>query len=720
MRIVRSIAALPLQTLGSRPDVLVALFVCAVTLMLVVPMPGVVLDVLIPINIGCSLMVLLVALFARNALEVSTFPTLLLVTTLFRLGLNVSSTRGILAHADAGVVIRSFGEFVVRGDVVIGIVVFLVITVVQFIVVAKGAERVAEVSARFTLDAMPGRQMSIDAGVRSGAYTEEEAQEKRDELARASQMFGNMDGAMKFVKGDTIAGLVIMTLNIAAGMVIGVFRMNMSLAESLRTFGTLTIGDGLVAQIAALLITIAAGILVTRVEAKDKNKNLGFSMRDELFSNAKALFIAAVLMLVFGLIPGLPLFPFLLCSLAAFTVGISSSVFPAMSKMFPGNATLAKQAVFKAQLEKKVEEAKQQKTMADSLAPTVVPIGIDLDPALSIMLGFECEETDDETELMRDLIPQLRDALYLETGVRFPGVRVRPHARALPENGLMIRINDVPVLQERILPGHLLATVAPDKLVRLGVQAKPIQHPVSKARMSLILEEEKELVQASGVTVWSPSGMVALYAASVLRRRAKEFIGLQEVSDLVERLEKAFPALVKEVIPKIATVPQLVGVLRRLVDEGVSIRNLKSIVEALGEFGTREGDSVFLTEKVRAALGAQLAYSYAGIENQLTVVLLDPEIEDTIAGGVGHNAHGAILSLPPEVCREIVATVMSSLQPMVAKGKRPVVLTSAEIRRYVRKLIETDLPSVAVLSYDELPPDLTIQPMGRAALAPAA
>ncbi len=717
MKNLHALAALPSQELGRRPDVLVAIGVSAIVAMLIIPMPGIMLDILIPINIAVSLMVLLVALFAKNALEVSTFPSLLLITTIFRLGLNVSSTRGILSKADAGEMVKAFGEFVVQGDIVIGLVMFLVITLVQFMVIGKGAERVAEVGARFTLDAMPGKQMSIDAAVRSGSITEEEGQEKREELNRASQMFGNMDGAMKFVKGDAVAGLIITALNIVAGVIIGVMRMNMTAAESLQVFAILTVGDGLVAQIAALLITLAAGILVTRVEAKDKTKNLGFSLKDEMISNPKVLYIGSGLMFLMALIPGLPPLPFLACAGAALTIGMSAKIFPAFTKKGPGAGTLAKQLAFKQKLDQKVDEAKKQKALADRLSPSVVPISIDMDPTLSLALGFESEETDDEAELLSVLIPQLRDALYLETGVRFPGVRVRPHVKSLAENSFMIRIDDVPVLQERILVGHVLATVHPDKLARLGVEAKAIQHPVSKAKMSLIPDEAKEVVEAAGITVWSPSGMVALYAASVLRKRAKDFLGLQEVAELVERLEKAYPALVKEVIPKSVTIPQLVAVLKRLVDEGVCIRNLRAIVEALGEFGTRDGDTVFLTEKVRAALGAQLAFNYAGLENNLPVVLLDPMIEDTISSGITHNTHGSVLSLEPEICRQIVQTVLSSLQPMVAKGKRPVVLTNAEIRRYVRRLLEVDLPGVAVLSYDELPLELNIQPMGRAQIA---
>ncbi|MCC7383661.1 MAG: type III secretion system export apparatus subunit SctV [Deltaproteobacteria bacterium] len=722
MKLFQSLAALPPRAVSRHPDVLVAIGISLITAMLIVPVPGLVIDALIPLNIGFSLLILLVAIFAKNALEVTTFPTLLLISTLFRLGINVSTTRGILTKADAGEMVKAFGEFVVRGDVVIGLVMFLVITVVQFLVIAKGSERVAEVGARFTLDAMPGKQMSIDAAVRAGALTEQEAQDKREDLNRASMLFGSMDGAMKFVKGDAIAALVITALNITAGIVIGVTRMGMSAGEAVELYSVLTIGDGLVAQIAALLVTLSAGIIVTRVESKDKTKNLGHNLKDELFSNAKVLNIGAGLMVLLALVPGLPALPFLLCAGLALSASMSAALFPRLSALHRSGAggnlgTLAKQEAFKAMLDKKVEDAKKQKSLVDRLAPTVVPIGIDLDPSLSLALGFKSEETDDDAELVSVYIPQLRDALYLETGVRFPGVRVRPHVKSLPEGTFMVRIDDVPVMQEKVSSDLLLATVPPERLERLGVEAKPIQHPVSKAKMALIPAAQKTLVEAAGITVWDLSGMVALYVAAILRKRAKDFIGLQEVSELVERLEKAYPALVKEVIPKVTTIPQLLSVLRRLVDEGVSIRNMRSIIEALGEYGTRDGDTVFLTEKVRAALGPQIAYNFAGLGNALPVVLLDPVIEETVMSGISSNQHGQVLAIEPQICREIVQAVLSALQPVVAKGKRPVLLTNSEIRRYVKKLVEVDLPSVAVLSFDELPLDLTIQPMGRASLA---
>lgn len=718
---LKSFAALPvLRWIDRRPDVVLAIAVAGLVAMMIFPLPHFALDTLISVNIAISVTILLVALFAKNALEVSSFPSLLLLTTLYRLGLNVSTTRGILANASAGDMVKAFGEFVVQGDIVVGLVIFLVVTLVQFMVIAKGAERVAEVAARFTLDAMPGKQMSIDAALRTGTITEEEAQDQRDELNRASQMFGNMDGAMKFVKGDAIAGLIITAVNMLGGLIIGVARMGMSASDALDVYASLTIGDALVAQIASMLITLAAGILVTRVESKEKDKNLAFTLKDEVFGTPKVLFISAGLMFALGIVPGLPMIPFFFCAGCTTIWGVTRVLFPVLNRMGPNGdiESLAGSAQsLKEQIEKKAEEAKQQKALADSLSPSVVPISVDVDPVLSETMGFDPIGGEEGSDFITMYVPQLRDALYLETGVRFPGVRVRPFVKSLPESSFSVRINDVPAMQERLPPGRLLATVRPEDLEKLAVEAQPTSHPVSKAKMSLIKPEDRDAVEASGIAVWNPSGIVALYLASVLRQKASSFVGLQEVAEMIERMEKAFPALVKEVVPKTATLQQLVGVLRRLVEENVCIRDLKSILEALGEFGGREAESVWLTERVRGALAAQLAHSYAGLENRLPVVLLDPIIEDTVAGGIQQTQNGPTVSLEMEVCREVIMAIATAIQPVVGSGKRPVILTNAHIRRFVRRLIESDLPQIAVLSFDELPGDLTVQPLGRAELA---
>ena len=702
-------------SVGRRPDLILAVVVAFIISMLIVPLPTFLLDGLIAVNIAAGVVVLMVALFSKSILELTSFPSLLLVTTLFRLGLNVSTTRGILANADAGQVVASFGKFVVQGDVVVGLVIFLVITLVQFLVIAKGSERVAEVSARFTLDAMPGKQMSIDAALRNGAITDEEAQSKRDDLGRESQMFGNMDGAMKFVKGDAIAGLIITALNLIAGFIIGVARNDMTLGGSLEVYSILTVGDGLVSQISALLLTLAAGMITTRVQAKDPRSNLGFTVKTELFGDAKVLYVAAALVLVLGLVPGLPFVPFALIGIGLCGINVIKLIHQHGLRSSPQTATEVRQLRFAKKLEEKIEAAKSQKSLADKLTPSVVPISVDLDPALSRALSLEGDGSG-ASELMDTFVPQLRDALFLELGIRFPGVRVTTNATGLPKNGYQVRIRDVPVVRSSFDPSSCLAMAAPKSLRRLGVEATATKDPLNGNAAALIDVAAKEVVEASGVVVWGLAGVITLRLAQILRRQAKEFIGLHEVSDLVERLEKAYPALVREVVPKVITLPQLVDVLRRLVDERVCIRDMKSIVEALGEHGVYENDGVWLTEKVRASLGRQLAHSYAGLDQRLQALLLDPVIEETILGSIQRTPSGGALCLEPEVGREIIEAIERAVAPMLRQGIRPAVLTTSSVRRFVRRLLESGLPQVPVLSYEELPADLVVQPMGRASI----
>ena len=708
------LAALPaLRSLEKRPDVFLAVGVAFIVAMLIVGVPHFMLDPLIAMNIAGSLVLLLVALFARSPLQVSTFPSLLLIGTLYRLGLNVSTTRGILARADAGELVDAFGRFVVGGDVVVGLVIFAVVALVQFLVIAKGAERVAEVSARFTLDALPGKQMSIDAALRAGSIDDEEADRRRDDLQRMSQIYGNMDGAMKFVKGDAIAGLVITAINLTGGLIIGVVRLDMTFGEAATVYSTLTIGDALVSQVSALAVTLAAGLLVTRVEGRDKDQNLGFSIRDEILGSAKVLTVGASMMLGLAFVPGFPAVPFVLCAALVASVAARRLLFGDVAD--PGHQ--AAESTFEERLERKAELARQQRAVADQLSPSVVPIAVDLDPSLSRALGFDSEVHDDDAELIVSYIPQLRDALYLETGVRIPGVRVRPHVQSLPADTFQIRINDVPVLRDTIPTDLWLATAPPSSLRRLGIEATPIRHPVNGAELSMVPPAKRDLVEAAGIAVWNTGGMIALYLASVLRTRAHDFVGLHEVSDLLDRLEKAYPSLVREVVPKVVSLQQVVEVLRRLVEERVCIRDTKTIVEALGEYGARDGDPVWLNERVRTALGRQIAHHYVGTTNRMSAVLLDPVIEDAIEAGIHHSAQGTMLTLDNEICAEILQSIAAAIEPAFESGTRPVLLTSGKIRRFVRKLVEVDFDQLAVLSVDELPRDLIVQPLSRAELA---
>ncbi|MEQ9503314.1 MAG: flagellar biosynthesis protein FlhA [Deltaproteobacteria bacterium] len=703
------------MTLARRTDIVFAIGAAFVVALLIVPLPTLVLDGLIAVNVGTATVLLVVALMARRALEVSTFPSLLLMTTLFRLGLNVSTTRGILAHADAGEVVRSFGAFVVQGDVVVGGVIFLVITIVQFLVIAKGAERVAEVGARFTLDAMPGKQMSIDASLRSGAYSDEEAQSKREELNRQCQLFGNMDGAMKFVKGDAIAGLIITALNLVAGFIIGVMRFDMPLVDAVETYSILTVGDGLVSQIAALLVTISAGILVTRVEGQDERSNLGNDFRAEVLGSAKVLYVAAFLMISLALVPGLPFFPFAAMAMLLAAVASGPALMASMETRRPKTKTEVR--VLRAQQATR-EAATKKRDAREDEPPCVVPISLDLGDDLSRALGF----TDDDvggSELLDTYIPQLRQALHRDTGVQIPGIRVQTYTRSVPRSAFCLRIMDVPALEMEVRTDKLLALAEPRRLARLGVDTEPTPHPMGGDDVALIAHEDRRVAEAAGVQVWSPSGVVALHVGSVLRDEAKTFVGVHEVSQMLKRVEKIYPELVRESVPKLVSVAQLVEILRRVVDEGVCIRDFKTILEVIAENGAYETDGVALTELVRAGLARQIANRYAGLSNRLPVVLLDPIIEETIESGIHQSLRGCVLSLDPEISKSIVLSVARALEPMLTRGTPPVILTSAKVRRLVRKIIEIDLPEVPVLSFEELPPKLVVQPMGRASIAEA-
>ncbi len=707
----RSLSALPFDRIGKSPDVVLAICVSALVGLLIVPVPAPLLDVLLALNISIGALILVVSLLAPNALSVSTFPTILLLTTLFRLGLNVSTTRLILTTGHAGDVVTAFGHFVVQGDLIVGLVMFLVLTLVQFLVIAKGAERVAEVSARFTLDAMPGKQMSIDAALRAGAISEEEAQQKRTDLGRESQLFGSMDGAMKFVKGDAIAGLVITALNLVAGFIIGVARGGLSMDEAAQTYSILSIGDGLVSQIPALLITISSGILTTRVASRDGKTKLGTSIQLELLGSPQVLGIGGGLAVTIGLVPGLPTVPFMFIGLSLIGAAVAAHRREGRRAQ-GGDGRSDKQSAFQQKLEEKVKQAKAQRAMADNLAPSVVPIGIDLDPELSRRLGFGVG-ADQDHELLATLVPELRDALFFESGVRFPGVRVRSFVGSLPASTCVLRIKDVPIAQEHIPPGELLASESVERLTRLGVTGRATRDPAQGTAAAFVPESDRAHLEAAGVPLWTPAGIIALHLARVLRRHAVRFVGPQEVSEQLERLEKAYPALVKEVVPKLVSLQQLVEVLRRLVDEGVSIRDLKSILEALAEHAAFVNDGVELTELVRAALSLQICHAHAGLSARLPVVLLDALIEDTVRSAITPSRHGSCLALEPELTKAIVESAMRTLRPAFSAGLRPVILTSASLRRYVRTLLVDHIPGVSVLSFEELPAEVALQPVGR-------
>ncbi|MEQ9501294.1 MAG: type III secretion system export apparatus subunit SctV [Deltaproteobacteria bacterium] len=704
----KSLRAIPLDAPAKHADVTFAVAIGCILAMMILPLPAPLLDGLLALNLALAAVVLVAVLLSDKPLSISTFPSLLLVTTLFRLSLNVSTTRMILSRGTAGEVVQAFGAFVVQGDLIVGIVIFLVITLVQFLVIGKGAERVAEVGARFTLDAMPGKQMSIDAALRSGAIDDDEAQAQRDELGRESQFYGAMDGAMKFIKGDAIAGLIITALNLVAGLVIGAMRNGMPVSEAAEVYSLLTVGDGLVSQIPALLITLSAGILTTRVASKQPQSSLGDSLRSELFTSPKVLALGAFFSAVLAVVPGLPAVPFLAIATAFGAAAI-------VLRRRRDRPVAAKDESFESRLAARVEQAKAQKNQMDQMAPTVVPVMLDLSPELTTKLGFGVGKKDADTMLIGELFPELRKFLHAQSGVRFPGIRVRTHVPGLPAGSFVVRLRDVPVFDEVLPLGKCLALESPEKLARLGVTAEPYPHPLSGAPCAFVDERLEAKLEAAGVLTMKIDGIVSMTLGVVLSRNARNFIGLQETSELVDRLAKVCPTLVQEVVPKIVSLTQLTDILRRLVDEDVSIRDLKGIVEALAEFGPHESDGVLLTEYVRSALSQQIAYGFVE-DGQLNAVLLDGEIEDIVRSAICHIPSGSYLALDPVIQRAILTSISRTLRPVLRMGRRPVLLTTSDVRRYVRRLVEVEFPALAVLSVQELPPTTAIQPLGRASL----
>jgi type III secretion protein V len=643
---------------------------------MIVPLPSWLLDVGLAINLAAAVSLLVAALYAKDALKVASFPTLLLITTLFRLAMNVSSTRLALSEGHAGEIIQAFGEFVVRGDYVVGAVIFAILTLVQFLVVTKGAERVAEVSARFTLDAMPGKQMSIDADLRAGAITQDQARARRRALERESQLFGSMDGAMKFVKGDVIAGLVITLINLLGGIVIGVLQNGMTAAEAASTYALIAIGDGLVSQIPSLAIAVAAGIVVTRVASETEEDSLGTDIGAQFFGQHKALFVVAGLCLAFAAMPGMPHFTFIVISALATLVGLGLK-----------------------RLRAKPAEAPKKKKTEDRVAPAqapkleeqvqaVTPLVLDLAPELTSLV-----EEDDQAFVHVDL-NSVRERLFVELGIRVPAFRVRTGAPLQPRS-YALAVDEVPAGRGQLPDGALFTLGNPTDLKAAGIDATPAQDALG--RQLGVVTMDKEELNARGIPSRTRRELLVEHLALLLRKRAASFLGVQEVSASLATLEAQSPALVKEALQKVP-LPLMTDVLKKLLHEQVSIRNLRAILDALVSPST-EGDAVQLAEKCRAALSRQISHQFAQ-NGPLFAWLVDPAVEETLRQG------GA--ALDPTDAGAIIEGVKR-----VARQGKGVLLSSPDVRRLLRRLIEGAFPEVAVLTFSELDPELQVRPVGR-------
>ena len=685
-------------------DILLAVGVIAIIGIMIVPMPPFLLDLFLATNITLGVTLLMITLYVPNALALASFPTLLLVTTLFRLALNISSTRLILLYGYAGEMIQSFGQFVVQGDFVVGFVMFLILTLIQFLVIAKGSERVSEVAARFTLDALPGKQMSIDADLRAGLIDVEEARDRREYLGRESQFYGAMDGAMKFVKGDAIAGIIVSVINIVAGLAIGVGMHGYEVGAAVKKYTLLTIGDGLISQIPSLIIATSAGILTTRVAAASSSQgpsSLGQEIGAQILAQPKAIAIAAGMLCALGLIPGLPTIPFF--ALAALSAGLSWGL----------SRTREQKDLEQVKAEVMGSPETEEKALR---LPLVVPVMLETSPAVTPLVDVSAEGS----RFIQELLPQMRDWLFAELGVEFPGVKVRGDADYLDDGTYVVHVNEVPAAVGTVYGGRVFLRQDLEQVALMGIAGEPGMLPSEDGQgLWIDAEAAAELPAGMGAPMRADE-YLAVHLAQVLKGRVDELLGIQEVRNVLDQLEaQGFEALVESVVPKQLTVERLTDVLRRLLREGLSIRNMQLILEALARWAPYESDPVYLTERVRQSLKQYIGFKFTGGQAMLPALLLDPQVEEQVYQGIEQSASGSSLSLDPSASRAILDAFRGAVGPAAAAGRPPVVLTQSEVRYFVQRLLEFELPGVVVLSFQELPAELQIQPVGRIEVAGA-
>ena len=681
---------------AARNDVVLAVMLVAIIFMMILPLPTLVVDMLIGLNMTISGVLLMVAMYLPSPLAFSSFPSVLLVTTLFRLGISIATTRLILLQGDAGHIIDTFGNFVVGGNLVVGLVVFLILTIVQFVVITKGAERVAEVAARFSLDAMPGKQMSIDGDMRAGTIDMDEAKRRRNIVEKESQLYGSMDGAMKFVKGDAIAGLIIVAVNLLGGMMIGVLQRDMSAAKAIQTYSILSIGDGLIAQIPALFISICAGIMVTRVQSSDGEvSNVGRDIGQQILAQPKALLIGGCIALGMGLIPGMPTTVFVMLAVPLIGIGL------AMRPQKQVNAITGEITEVPAMQAVASKPVASKKDGSEDFVPTV-PLILNVSDDLRSQL--------DANTLNEELI-RIRRALYFDLGVPFPGIHLRFTDR-LPAETYHILLSEVPVATGRLRPQWLLSRDTEDTLSSLMVDFEKDRPFLPGLESLWVPADLRDLLTSAGLSVMDTSQILTYHLATVLRKYASDFIGVQETKFLLSAMEQRFPDLVKEAI-RIMPMQKIGEILQRLVSEDISVRDLRSILEALVEWGQKEKDVVLLTEYVRGALKRHISHKYCAGQNMLPAYLLAPKVEETLTAAIRQTSAGSYLALDPAVGKKLVEAIKKTVGKLNPNGQRPVMLASMDIRRYLRKMIEQDLYDLQVVSYQELIPDVNVQPLGR-------
>ena len=676
-----------------REFIIIAAIVFVIVLM-VIPLPTFLIDFFLAINFALALMILLISMYNRRPLDFSVFPALLLAVTMFRLSLNVATTRLILAKGDAGRIIDTFGDFVTGGNLVVGVIIFLIIVLVNFLVITKGAGRIAEVAARFTLDAMPGKQMAIDADLNAGIITEDEAKQRRVDVSRESDFYGAMDGASKFVKGDAVAGILIMVITIIGGFIIGMTMMGLSFQESLQKFTILTIGDGLVSQMPALMISVGTGILVSRAGSKD---SLGADISAQLFSNYNALFVAAGTMFFFGFIPGLP--THLFGAIALFLGGIGYMVWHS-NKIKEQEAEAATKGTTKSNLTADAEEKVEDYLIVD---PLELEIGYALIPLVDTTQGGD----------LLDRIKQIRNQLASQLGFIIPPVRIRDNMQLEP-NQYTIKIRTVKVASGELMSGSYLAMNPTGNLEAIrGIQTV---EPAFGLPAVWITESQKDYAEMSGYTVVELPAVLATHLTEVIKNNADSLLTRQDTQELINNIKESNKAVVDEVIPGILSLGEIHKVLQNLAHEQVSIRDLPRILEILGEVGRQNKNIDVLTEYTRNGLSAQICERIKNSDNTIRVMTLDPNLEAKLEGSLTEYDGSVKLNLSSTDAGAIIDAVKKTANEVKQMGEMPIMVASPVIRLQMKRLTENDIPSMIVLSYNEIVSGIELQTIGMVSL----
>ena len=666
-------------------DNMIALIIISIILLIIFPLSQVILDILLTLNLSLSLMILLISLYTRNALEFSIFPSLLLITTLFRLGLNVSSTRLILTEGSAGKIIETFGNFVVGGNVGVGLVIFLIIIIVQFVVITKGSERVSEVAARFTLDAMPGKQMAIDADLNSGLIDDREAKARRKDIQREADFYGAMDGASKFVKGDAIVGIIITIINIVGGIIVGFGKMEIN--EVLSTYTLLTIGDGLVSQIPALLISTATGIMVTKAASES---SLGQDLLKQVMGQPMVLTISGVLLCLMSIFPGFPVWVLLPLGGSLIYLGIT------LLRVQEGEPSLEEEVG----IQKEVEDIRRPENVVNLLSvdPIELEFGYGIIPLADVNQGGD----------LLDRVVMIRRQMALELGLVVPVVRLRDNIQLNP-NEYVIKIKGTDVACGQVFADRFLAMDS--GLAEGDIEGIDTVEPAFGLPAKWIDEEHRENAELAGYTVVDPPSVIATHLTEIIKQYGHELLGRQEVQLLLDNLKEKNSVLVDEVVPKLLSLGELQKVLGNLIREGISIRDMVTILETLADYGGIVRDPDMLTEYVRQALSRSITQKFIP-DNKSKVLTLDNELEKDIMDNVQQTEHGSYLSMAPDKTQRIYNNLLREVGKITSLGMTPIVLTSPVVRIYFKRLTEQVMPDLIVLSYNELDSKVEVQSVG--------